>query len=108
MADARRIAEITYHRERESGTMWTKTNHSDASGVRWPREALKLVKCPTVVIRGAISVEHAKALRDGVEGARLVILDDCGHELPQRVQKPVADAILANAKKGEELKAARK
>ncbi|KAK6953591.1 hypothetical protein Daesc_005896 [Daldinia eschscholtzii] len=111
-AEARRIAEITYHRERESGTMWTKTNHSDASGVRWPREALKLVKCPTVVIHGAkdqlFSVEHATALRDGVEGATLVILDDCGHELPQRVQKPVADAILANAKKGEELKAARK
>ncbi|KAI1807463.1 alpha/beta-hydrolase [Daldinia bambusicola] len=110
-ADARRMAEITYRRERESGTMWTKSNHSDAAGVRWPREALKLVKCPTVVIHGAkdqlFSVEHPKALRDSVEGATLVIIDDCGHELPHRAQKPVADAILANVKKGEEMKMVR-
>ncbi|KAI0845052.1 alpha/beta-hydrolase [Daldinia vernicosa] len=111
-ADARRMSEITYYRERETGTMWSKTNHSDAAGVRWPREALKLVKCPTVVIHGAkdqlFSVEHAKALRDGVEGATLVIIDDCGHELPHRALKPVTDAILANAKKGEQVKTAGK
>ncbi|KAI1756169.1 alpha/beta-hydrolase [Xylaria castorea] len=104
-AESRRESEITYRRERESGTMWTKFNHSDASGPRWPRESLKLIKCPTVVIHAAkdqiFPMKHAEALRDDVAGATLVVLENCGHEFPHRVRRPLADAILANARKGE-------
>ncbi|KAL6786717.1 alpha/beta-hydrolase [Trichoderma sp. SZMC 28012] len=104
-AESRRESEITYHREKESGTMWTKYNHSDASGVRWPRELLKQIRCPTVVIHAAkdqiFPLKHAEALRDDVEGATLVIIEDCGHEIPHRVRQQMVDALLANVKKGE-------
>ncbi|KAL6886239.1 alpha/beta-hydrolase [Trichoderma longibrachiatum] len=104
-AESRRESEITYYREKESGTMWTKYNHSDASGVRWPRELLKQIHCPTVVIHAAkdqiFPLKHAEALRDDVRGAKLVILEDCGHEIPHRVRQRMADAIIENVKKGE-------
>ncbi|OPB41127.1 alpha/beta fold family hydrolase [Trichoderma guizhouense] len=104
-AESRRESEITYYREKESGTMWTKYNHSDASGVRWPRELLKQIRCPTVVIHAAkdqiFPLKHAEALRDDVEGATLVIIEDCGHEIPHRVRPQMVDAILANVKKAE-------
>ncbi|KAI1126985.1 alpha/beta-hydrolase [Nemania abortiva] len=106
-AESRRESEITYRRERQSGTMWTKQNHSDASGPRWPRESLRKIKCPTVVVHAAkdqiFPMKHGEALRDDVEGASLVVLEDCGHEIPHRVRRQLADAILANVKKGEEL-----
>ncbi|PTB37380.1 hypothetical protein M441DRAFT_61329 [Trichoderma asperellum CBS 433.97] len=104
-AESRRDCEITYYREKESGTMWTKYNHSDASGVRWPRELLKHIRCPTVIIHAAkdqiFPLKHAEALRDDVDGATLVVLEDCGHEIPHRVRQRMADEILANVKKGE-------
>lgn len=104
-AESRRDCEITYYREKESGTMWTKYNHSDASGVRWPRELLKQIRCPTVIIHAAkdqiFPLKHAEALRDDVDGAKLVVLEDCGHEIPHRVRQRMADEILANVKKGE-------
>ena len=104
-AESRRESEITYRREKENGTLWTKNNHSDASGQRWPREALEIISCPTVVVHAAkdqiFPLEHSKALRDGVKGATLVIMEDCGHEMPHRVRQFLVDTILANAKKGE-------
>ncbi|KAI0414325.1 alpha/beta-hydrolase [Xylaria grammica] len=103
-AESRRESEVTYRRERESGTIWTKHNHSDTSGPKWPRESLKEIRCSAVVIHAAkdqiFPMRHAEALRDDVEGATLVVLEDCRHELPHRVRHQVADAILANVKKG--------
>ncbi|KAI0543439.1 alpha/beta-hydrolase [Xylaria curta] len=107
-AESRRDSEITYRREKESGNMWTKFNHSDASGPRWPRESLKSIKCPTVVIHAEkdqiFPMQHAEALRDDVAGATLVILEKCGHEFPQRIRRQLADAILENVRKGEAAK----
>ena len=106
--ESRRESETTYNREKESGTLWTKHNHSDASGVRWPRELLKKVKCPTVVIHAAkdqlFPIQHAEALRDDVDEATLVVLNDCGHEVPQRVRQQLTEEILKNVKKGESRK----
>ena len=104
-AEKRRESEVTYRREKKNGTMASKANHSAAGCVRWPREALAMVKAPTVVIHAAkdqfFPLAHAEALRDGVDGATLVVVEDCGHELPMRVRPLIADAILKNAKKGE-------
>ncbi|RYP45233.1 hypothetical protein DL768_008396 [Monosporascus sp. mg162] len=109
-AESRRESEITYCREKESGTMWTKSNHSDAAGVRWPPEALKHIRCSTVVIHAGedqiFQLKHAEALRDDVQGATLVVIENCGHELPHRARWLITDAILANAKKGEQAMAA--
>lgn len=105
-AESRRESEITYFREKDNGTIWTKSNHSGASGPRWPRELLKQIRCPTVIIHAEkdqiFPLKHAEALRDDVEGATLVVLKDCGHEIPQRIRQQLADAILANVKKGEQ------
>ncbi|KAH7303930.1 Alpha/Beta hydrolase protein [Stachybotrys elegans] len=104
--ESNRESEVTYYREKESGTMWTKINHSGASGPRWPRELLKHIKCPTVIIHGEkdqiFPVQHAEALRGDVEGAMLVVLEGCGHEVPHRVRQKMADAILANIKRTSE------
>ncbi|KAI1114013.1 alpha/beta-hydrolase [Nemania sp. NC0429] len=110
-AESRAESELTYRRERASGTMWTKqANHSGASGPRWPRELLRGIACPTVVVHAAkdqiFPLAHAEALRDDVPGATLVVLEDCGHEIPHRVRRRMADAILANVEKGERLMAA--
>ncbi|KAI0813541.1 alpha/beta-hydrolase [Xylaria sp. FL0064] len=111
-AEPRRESEVTYRRERERGTMFTKQNHSDASGPRWPRELLKQIRCPTVVVHAAkdqlFPMKHAEALRDDVEGATLVVLEDCGHEFPHRIRPQLADAILANVKKAEKTDAVKK
>jgi pimeloyl-ACP methyl ester carboxylesterase len=62
------------------------------------RPTLAWIKCPTLVLTGdedhtipnALSVEMA----DGIPGAKLVILADCGH-LPQPEQpKATADALV--------------
>ena len=63
------------------------------------RPTLAWIKCPTLVLTGdedhtipnSLSVEMA----DGIPGAKLVILPDCGH-LPQPEQpKATADALVA-------------
>ncbi|CAJ2500592.1 Uu.00g034450.m01.CDS01 [Anthostomella pinea] len=99
-------SDTTYRREKKSGTMWTRGNHGDAACVRWPRETLKRVECPTVVIHAAkdqvFPLEYAKALRDDVGDATLVVVENCGHELPHRARGTIVDAILANVKKGEQ------
>ncbi|KAI1192379.1 alpha/beta-hydrolase [Nemania serpens] len=109
-AESRRESEVTYRRERQSGTIWTKQNHSDASGPRWPRELLREITCPTAVVHAGkdqiFPMGHAEALRDDVPGATLVVLEDCGHEIPHRVRRRLADAILANVEKGERLRTA--
>ncbi|KZZ94393.1 hypothetical protein AAL_05360 [Moelleriella libera RCEF 2490] len=108
-AESRHHSDITYRREKQSGNMWTKFNHSDASGVRWPRELLREVRCPTVVVHAEkdqlFPLRHAEAVRDDVPGgaATLVVLEDCGHELPQRVRGKLAGAILDNARIGQQL-----
>lgn len=97
--ESRRDCEVTYARERKSGTMWTKSNHSGAAGVRWPRELLKEVQCQTVVIHGEkdqiFPIQHAEALREDVNG-RLVVLPECGHEIPHRVRHQLVEAVLEN------------
>lgn len=106
IAESRRNSEKTYAREKESGTLWTKSNHSDVARVRWPRERLKKIRCPTVVVHAAkdqtFPQEHAEALAGDIDGATLVILDNCGHEMPQRIRRPLAKIILANVAKGDQ------
>ncbi|KAI0016306.1 Alpha/Beta hydrolase protein [Xylariomycetidae sp. FL0641] len=104
-AVSRNQSEVTYRREKDSGTLWTRWNHAGASGGRWPRETLRRIRCPTVVVAAAgdqiFPIEHARALRDDVAGATLVVLEDCGHEMPRRIQPRLAEAILENVGRAE-------
>lgn len=62
------------------------------------RPTLAWIKCPTLVLSGdedhTISNALSAEMADGIPGARLVILPDCGH-LPQPEQpKATADAMV--------------
>jgi pimeloyl-ACP methyl ester carboxylesterase len=76
----------------------TLTNHELVEGSgRW-RERLPSLRTPTLVIHGTddpmFGVEHGAALAREIPDARLVTLDDTGHELPPRVWDVVVPAIL--------------
>ena len=52
---------------------------------------------PALVVHGdedpVLPLPNGEALRDGIEGAELLVLEGVGHELPERAWQPVADAI---------------
>ena len=60
------------------------------------RPFLKDIRCPTVVIAGAgdaiMPVEVLRELAEGIPGARLEVLGDCGHMAP--MEKPAEVAAL--------------
>lgn len=60
--------------------------------------ALGAVTAPTVVVHGAedplIDVSGGKATAAAVPGARLVVLDGMGHDLPEGVWEPIVDEIV--------------
>lgn len=63
------------------------------------RPHLKGIRCPTAVIAGRddqlMPVEIVKELADGIPGARLTVIEDCGHkaalEQPARVLQALID-----------------
>jgi pimeloyl-ACP methyl ester carboxylesterase len=61
------------------------------------RPALAWIKCPTLVLTGdednTIPNSLSKEMADGIHGAKLVILQNCGH-LPQPEQPEATAAAL--------------
>jgi pimeloyl-ACP methyl ester carboxylesterase len=66
-----------------------------ADGNRKPR--LRSVRAPTVVIHGKqdplVPVEAGIDTADGIPGARLVVIDGMGHDLPRGAWPQIVDAI---------------
>jgi pimeloyl-ACP methyl ester carboxylesterase len=67
------------------------------------RPSLAWIKCPTLVLTGdednTIPNSLSKEMADGIHGAKLVILQDCGH-LPQPEQPEATAAALVEWLKG--------
>jgi pimeloyl-ACP methyl ester carboxylesterase len=67
-------------------------------GVGW-HERLGEIAVPTLVIHGDddpfMQLPHGQALADAIPGARLLVLEASGHELPRRTWDEVVPAILA-------------
>lgn len=67
------------------------------------RPSLAWIKCPTLVLTGdednTIPNALSKEMADGIHGAKLVILDNCGH-LPQPEQPEATAAALVEWLKG--------
>jgi len=67
------------------------------------RPSLGAIACPTLVLSGRqdgiVTLAHQEEIRDGIRGARLEILEDCGHlmtlEQPARVNALLAAFLLA-------------
>ena len=75
-------------------------NHLLAEGGgRW-RERLGEIRVPTLVLHGdedpLFPLGHGRALADEIPGARLVVLERMGHELPSEVWDAVVPEILGH------------
>lgn len=80
------------------------TNHFVIEdGAEW-RERLGELRVPTLVIHGTedplFPLEHGLALAKEIPGARLLELEQTGHELPRRVWDVVVPAILEHTAVG--------
>jgi pimeloyl-ACP methyl ester carboxylesterase len=75
-----------------------------ADGNRTKR--LARVKAPTLVVHGKddrlIAPSGGKATAKAIKGARLMMVDDMGHDLPRPVWPKLIDAIVENAKRASE------
>ena len=62
---------------------------------------LKRIKAPTLVIHGKddrlVSPSGGKATAKAIPGARLLMLDDMGHDMPRPLWPKIIDAIVENA-----------
>jgi pimeloyl-ACP methyl ester carboxylesterase len=65
-------------------------------------EALGRVSAPSLVIHGAadplLPVENGRRTAAAIHGARLLVLDEMGHDLPRPLWPEVVDAITENAR----------
>lgn len=68
-------------------------------------EALGAVRCPTLVIHGALDVmivpAGGEATARAVPGAELLVLEDMGHYLPPALWPRLVEAIAANARRAD-------
>ncbi|KAF2096853.1 alpha/beta-hydrolase [Rhizodiscina lignyota] len=97
--EARELLERIFDRTQAGGDgLQCIYNHGPVVFPCWPREALRHVRCPTVVIHGRsdrnFALPHAEALAKEIEGAKLVVLDDMAHELPRRCWDRIAQEIV--------------
>lgn len=95
----RRQAERVFDRaEMEHSSVQRVFNQAGAARPRWPRELLKDVKCPTVIMHGRqdrnVPLPHAYALNQEIEGSKLVIYENTAHEMPRRIWDAIVREIL--------------
>jgi pimeloyl-ACP methyl ester carboxylesterase len=84
--------------DRSENVASTMKNHYLAEGGEAWRDRLGELSLPVLVIHGdqdpVLPYEHGVALTREIDGARLVTLDQTGHEIPRRVWDVVIPAIL--------------
>jgi pimeloyl-ACP methyl ester carboxylesterase len=60
-------------------------------------QALRALAVPTLVVGGALDDDHlhgSHALAAAIPGARLVVLDGVGHEIPTEATAALLDAVV--------------
>lgn len=59
------------------------------------------ITAPTVVVHGShdpmMRIRNGRNLARAIEGARFIVVDGMGHDLPSPVWRPVVDAVVENA-----------
>jgi pimeloyl-ACP methyl ester carboxylesterase len=95
---ARAIALAEYRRARNPAA---STNHALLSAPRW-RERLGEIRVPTLIVHGTedpvLPLGHGLALAEEIPGARLLVLEGVGHELPAEVWGTLVPAILEHTR----------
>lgn len=76
----------------------TMKNHFVIDGGDVPRDRLREIRAPTLVVHGTedplFPIGHGEALANEIPGARLLRLEGIGHELPRAAWDEVVPAIL--------------
>jgi pimeloyl-ACP methyl ester carboxylesterase len=107
-AELRRTAERSYDRGLNPAGSVRQLAAIIASGDRTP--LLRTITAPTVVIHGRkdrlVPTSGGRATAKAIPGARLVIIDGMGHDLPRGAWPQLLDAIEQNAQRAGEPAAA--
>src|SRR4051794_13365896 len=97
--DLRRIAGMSYDRGRNPAGAARQLAAIVASGDR--RKLLKRITVPTLVIHGdkdpLVNPSGGRATAKAIPGARLLIIEGMGHDLPRGAWPRIIDAIAENA-----------
>jgi pimeloyl-ACP methyl ester carboxylesterase len=100
----RRLAEQAYDRGVSNAGLARQLAAINASGHR--KEDLRKIKAPTLVIHGSrdrlVSKSGGKATAKAVPGARLMMIEGMGHDLPQGAWSRIIDGIVENAARAGE------
>lgn len=101
VAAVRERAALSYDRGYDPAGVMRQLAASFASGNRTTK--LRALTVPTLVIHGAddplVGVSGGRAIADAIPGARLVVIDGMGHDLPRALWPRFADEIAAHAKR---------
>ena len=85
-----------------SGSVASMFNHATVASTEDWTGRFRDIGQPVLVIHGSedpvLPLPNGQALRDGIEGADLLVLDGVGHELPERAWQPIAYAVARVAR----------
>ncbi len=83
-----------------SASMPSANNHFMLDGTEMPHARLAEIAVPTLVIHGThdplFPLPHGEALAREIPGAKLLVIDGLGHELPPWAWDEVLPALIAN------------
>jgi len=106
--DLRDLAAMSYDRGLNPAGSSRQLAAIIASGDRTP--LLRTITAPTVVIHGTkdklVPASGGRATAKAIPGARLVLIEGMGHDLPRSAWPRMLDALVANAARGGEALAA--
>jgi pimeloyl-ACP methyl ester carboxylesterase len=101
--ETRRAAELSYERGYNPAGTGRQLAAILAAGDRAPQ--LRTITSPTVVIHGTkdrmVRPSGARATAAAIPGARLVMIEGMGHDLPRAAWDRIVDAIVANARRAD-------
>ena len=64
----------------------------------------RLITAPTIVVHGSddpmMRIRNGRNLARTIEGARFIVVDGMGHDLPEPVWRPVVEALVENFRAG--------
>lgn len=95
--DTNRSADRARQVQARSECLASMFNHATVESERDWTGRFREISQPVLVVHGSedpvLPLPNGQTLRDGIEGAELLLLEGVGHELPERAWEPISDAI---------------